>query len=439
MTGESMPGFPWDGLGIPPTSDAREIQRAYARRLRALDIDREPAAFQALRSAYEAALAEAAAAAEKTTPQKAETAAADRSADEPPGPAAEFDAGTKARLEALLEEFAARGRNGDTSGALAAVGGFLRGEAFAFDQKAELEARLFLAVYDDPDMPVALLAGLAQRFRWNEVGSGLEQYQPHLYARYLYRLSSANAWLQWLRDRAAPRPFTGRGVLQALRSGGHVTRAGVVPSHNAWLVLRRFRPLHARMGVVPWDRDGLDKMLRDARRFGPLLGDAIDPQTVAFLWTSLKRQNVAWRGPRRYRPALYLAIGLAVPAIAWLAYFGPSLFGGNSGPPDARQALHLTQDNWVVLRRFDRKILVYFSELMSDRGVIAEIRYGIDSETPDRIFGFPAFDGPGLAPITAEVPVFVEAPAATRFVTVQLRFKDGTFSPIRRYDKIQKS
>ena len=50
----------WDELGIPPARDAKAIRRAYAARLKRLDPDSDPAAFQRLRQAYEAALEQAA-------------------------------------------------------------------------------------------------------------------------------------------------------------------------------------------------------------------------------------------------------------------------------------------------------------------------------------------------------------------------------------------
>jgi len=46
----------WTVLGIAPTGDLKPIRRAYAQRLRTIDIERDPRAFIALRTAYETAM-----------------------------------------------------------------------------------------------------------------------------------------------------------------------------------------------------------------------------------------------------------------------------------------------------------------------------------------------------------------------------------------------
>ena len=47
---------PWDVLGIARTNDLREIQKAYARRLREHRPDEDPEGYQRVRSAYDAAV-----------------------------------------------------------------------------------------------------------------------------------------------------------------------------------------------------------------------------------------------------------------------------------------------------------------------------------------------------------------------------------------------
>jgi TPR repeat protein len=58
----------WDQLGLDATDDARAIRRAYAARLKTIDVDADPGAFIALRDALAWALANAAAAAPRAPP-----------------------------------------------------------------------------------------------------------------------------------------------------------------------------------------------------------------------------------------------------------------------------------------------------------------------------------------------------------------------------------
>jgi hypothetical protein len=50
---------PWSSLGIDPTGDEREIKRAYAKKLKEIDVEAEPAKFIALRKQFEQAQSEA--------------------------------------------------------------------------------------------------------------------------------------------------------------------------------------------------------------------------------------------------------------------------------------------------------------------------------------------------------------------------------------------
>lgn len=100
-----------------------------------------------------------------------------------------------------------------------------------------------------------------------------------------------------------------------------------------------------------------------------------------------------------------------------------------------KHILGLTKQSWVSFRDYDGKLLLYFSALMTHRGILAEIKYGLDKEEPDTVFEFPAYDKPGNAPIGADVPTYLEIPMETKFVSVQLTFKDGEQSELMKYNK----
>ncbi len=73
--------------------------------------------------------------------------------------------------------------------------------------------------------------------------------------------------------------------------------------------------------------------------------------------------------------------------------------------------LQITSTSWLSFRDFDDKLLLYFTSLMSYRGALEKITYGLDKETPDTDFPFPAWNQPGTALINEQNAPF----AATGF------------------------
>ncbi|WOJ98497.1 hypothetical protein R0137_07975 [Congregibacter brevis] len=110
-------------------------------------------------------------------------------------------------------------------------------------------------------------------------------------------------------------------------------------------------------------------------------------------------------------------------------------FKGQQESKDANQRiLESTTTSWVSFRDYDGKRLLYFTHLMSYRGSIKIIQYGLNSNNPTKRFRFPAWRKAGMAPIDAKTPMYKSVPRSTRYVTVQLTYKDGSKSAIQRFD-----
>tara|TARA_R110001599_G_scaffold242682_1_gene442340 strand:- start:667 stop:2298 length:1632 start_codon:yes stop_codon:yes gene_type:complete len=110
-------------------------------------------------------------------------------------------------------------------------------------------------------------------------------------------------------------------------------------------------------------------------------------------------------------------------------------FKGRKQSEDANQrVLESTTTSWVSFRDYDGKRLLYFTHLMSYRGSIEKIQYGLNTAQPNRNFRFPSWRKPGLAPIDAKTPLHITVPRSTRYVTVQLTYKNGEKSTVQRFD-----
>ncbi|HBM82827.1 MAG TPA: peptidase C14, caspase catalytic subunit p20, partial [Halieaceae bacterium] len=110
-------------------------------------------------------------------------------------------------------------------------------------------------------------------------------------------------------------------------------------------------------------------------------------------------------------------------------------FKGKKQSEDANQrVLEATTTSWVSFRDYDGKRLLYFTHLMSYRGSIEKIQYGLNAAQPNKNFRFPPWRKPGLAPIDAKTPAYITVPRSTRYVTVQLTYKNGEKSTVQRFD-----
>ncbi len=95
-----------------------------------------------------------------------------------------------------------------------------------------------------------------------------------------------------------------------------------------------------------------------------------------------------------------------------------------------KSALELTRNSWLSFRDYDGKVLLYFTPLLSYRSALSEIRYGLDTDTPDKTFAFSPADPRQPYAVDPDDPLWLTVPETTRYAVVQLTYKDGTRSEV---------
>jgi hypothetical protein len=256
----------WTILGTAPTTDPTEIRRAYARRLKAIDVDAHPEAFIALRGALERALAEARArqvSADEATWHPDD----DFGGDEPPYDPLPLDtAGDEAAarfiaLEALLFPAEADAPAPDPAALDAALDAILaHPEMAAVDHNASVEAWLAELVYHSAPRSDPILPAVAAFFRWEE---------------------RAGAW---------DNPYLLEALAERLRAM-HLLAEVAEPHHkfhSAWRDLTSDRP---SLGLASFGRGrAVRRFLETIRSQCPPAEAALNPHRLA-LWEER-------RGPR---------------------------------------------------------------------------------------------------------------------------------------------
>ncbi len=91
--------------------------------------------------------------------------------------------------------------------------------------------------------------------------------------------------------------------------------------------------------------------------------------------------------------------------------------------------LDLSATSWVSIQQGN----VYFTGVLTHRGILKSIRYSFDSEKLDQEFPFsPPKPGEGPYEIGEGLP-YLKAPDGLKFVALQLTFVDGTQSEVKKY------
>jgi hypothetical protein len=99
---------------------------------------------------------------------------------------------------------------------------------------------------------------------------------------------------------------------------------------------------------------------------------------------------------------------------------------------DQRKILDMTATSWLSFRDFNG-LLVYYTHLMSYRCAIREVRVGIDSAVPDKVLKMPPCDMRDPIAIPSDATPYMKLAPATRSVSVELTYRDGSVSEIKSF------
>ncbi|MEW6644168.1 MAG: caspase family protein [Pseudomonadota bacterium] len=99
---------------------------------------------------------------------------------------------------------------------------------------------------------------------------------------------------------------------------------------------------------------------------------------------------------------------------------------------DQRKILDMTATSWLSFREYNG-LLVYYTHLVSYRCAIREMRIGIDSGVPDKVIKLPPCNAKDPVAIPSDAQTYLKLPPATRSVSVELTFPDGSVSEIKSF------
>ena len=407
----------WALLGIAPTRDEDSLRRAYARAVKAANPEADPEGFQRLRDAYERILAQT-----TDAPSEAHSVSAEQAE----------------AIVTFASDITGLRAAGDAKGAIALVDKLIADYPPGHPFLMAAEAWLFDVMALQRALSPRLFCHLVERFDWRDARGRLAQADQQRHAIVLARVA-AEDWYQSLEAQAT----SPSGMVAALALGRwHGPR---LPP-NDLTAEQKQAAQSIQEGL--WERSEflLERFsardlayLREAVEGPPLVQTTVaagQPQVKRSspLWFLFGRGRAVSASVRRIRMAAFLGALVVIGGIkVFSMLFAPSFDSSPMG--QARQVLQQTQSNWVALRPYDGEVIVYFTQLVTSAIALKEIRYGIDTTTPDQNFPLPLEPRAFPSLIHADTKIFLQEPPDTQYVSVQLVYADGSKSDVHTYRK----
>ncbi|MEO5615906.1 MAG: hypothetical protein ABIR04_13420 [Cypionkella sp.] len=123
-----------------------------------------------------------------------------------------------------------------------------------------------------------------------------------------------------------------------------------------------------------------------------------------------------------FRNSLIVAVIATIPAAALAENFTTAA--------EIKPILDATRANWIAVREFDGRDLLYFTQLLSWRCGLSEIRYGLNGAAPDTVWAMePCYDTePQPNALKMEgAEIFLTAPLGSiQTISISVIYDDGT-------------
>lgn len=97
-----------------------------------------------------------------------------------------------------------------------------------------------------------------------------------------------------------------------------------------------------------------------------------------------------------------------------------------------RKLLDMTSNSWLAFGGYSGP-LVYYSQILSYRCAIREMRIGIDTTVPNQVVKIPPCNPRDPSAIPENAASYMKIPASTKSVSVELTYQDGSLSEIKNF------
>jgi hypothetical protein len=96
-----------------------------------------------------------------------------------------------------------------------------------------------------------------------------------------------------------------------------------------------------------------------------------------------------------------------------------------------QKILKQTKMSWLNLRKYQGKLIIYFSHLLGNKCGLSKIKYGVDRDVPDQVLEIGTCNIKNSHRVTGQS--YVKYPLDTKFVTVQVTYADGSISDVQKF------